>query len=147
MSGSEFVGHASLRVPNEEGPAEAPPVFLRSAGYRLRFILSAPAAARRPIPARNKLPGSGAGSVGGSVAPMAGGSRLIIAGGSPNGSEAVPIAAGGSAAGSEATPIGAGGSAAGSEAVIVGGSAARSDATGDGLGDIIIIPGLGAVIG
>ena len=81
------------------------------------------------------------------MAPMAGGSRLIIAGGSPNGSEAVPIAAGGSAAGSEATPIGAGGSAAGSEAVIVGGSAARSDATGDGLGDIIIIPGLGAVIG
>jgi len=55
--------------------------------------------------------------------------------------------AAGSAAGSEATAIAACGSAAGSEAVVIGVPGAGAEVTVDGLGDIMIIPGLGAVIG
>jgi hypothetical protein len=117
--------------------------------------LNAPAAARSPIPARSKLPGSGAGSVGGSVAPLEDGSILIIPGGSADGSTALTAAAGsaegsdalaiaavGSAEGSEAAAIAPVGSAEGSEAVVVGVPEVGSEVSVDGLGDIMIIPGL-----
>jgi hypothetical protein len=71
-----------------------------------------------------------------------GSAALTDAAGSAEGSEALAIAAVGSAEGSEAAVIAPAGSAEGSEAVVVGVPVAGSEATVDGLGDIMIIPGL-----
>jgi hypothetical protein len=89
----------------------------------------------------SEAPTIAAGSAEGSKA------SAIASGGSGEASEAVAIPAGGTAEGSEAGAIAAGRSAEGSEPVAIGVPAAGSEVTIDGFGDIMIIPGLGAVIG